>query len=284
MILYDRKKEEYINRNENGDKSLAFLYNTIIGRLFLKFIVRPFVSKLYGLYNNSILSKNKIDKFISKNNINVQRYEDKEYQSFNDFFTRRLRFDIVDMDNKNFVSPCDGKLLVYDINDNLKVNIKGFNYSISDLIADDNISDFNFTKCLVFRLALDDYHRYCFVDNCYMISQRKIKGVLHTVRSISDQYKVFKINKRVCSLLKTDNFGKVYQIEVGALFVGDIRNVEGHKFEKGMEKGYFNLGGSTIILLVDDKVEIDYDILKQSKKGIETVVKYGEKIGIKSFE
>ena len=42
------------------------------------------------------------------------------------------------------------------------------------------------------------------------------------------------------------------------------------------------MGGSTIVLLIqDNQVEIDKDILDNSAKGIETIVKYRETIGKK---
>ena len=70
-------------------------------------------------------------------------------------------------------------------------------------------------------------------------------------------------------------------MEVGALLVGRIVNHH-RKFKvfRGQEKGYFEFGGSTVVLLVKkDTVKIDADILENSAQGIETVVKYGEKIG-----
>ena len=49
---------------------------------------------------------------------------------------------------------------------------------------------------------------------------------------------------------------------------------------KGDEKGYFEPGGSTIVLLLEKNAAvIDDDIMQQSRSGIETAVKYGEKIG-----
>ena len=83
--------------------------------------------------------------------------------------------------------------------------------------------------------------------------------------------------------MHTENFGDVVQIEVGALLVGRIRNNTTNKsFNKGNEKGYFEYGGSTIILLIEkDKVLIDEDILSNSKEYVETQVKIGEKIGRK---
>ena len=49
---------------------------------------------------------------------------------------------------------------------------------------------------------------------------------------------------------------------------------------RGDEKGFFEYGGSTIILLLQkDKAKINPEILKNSGLGIETPVKMGEVIG-----
>ena len=43
----------------------------------------------------------------------------------------------------------------------------------------------------------------------------------------------------------------------------------------------FEFGGSTIVMLFErDRIAVDHDIWANSQNGIETVVKYGEKIGI----
>ena len=71
-------------------------------------------------------------------------------------------------------------------------------------------------------------------------------------------------------------------MEVGALMVGKIVNLKKQSFEKGEEKGYFEFGGSTIVLLFEkDKVNIDQDIINNSLKNYETKVYMGEKIGVK---
>ena len=85
-------------------------------------------------------------------------------------------------------------------------------------------------------------------------------------------------------MLKTRNFGTMIQIEVGALLVGKIQNHPVTEFKKGDEKGYFELGGSTIILLTQSNIAVDEDILENSRKGIETKVHYSERIGVKSAE
>ena len=66
--------------------------------------------------------------------------------------------------------------------------------------------------------------------------------------------------------------------------IGKITNEhENNNFKKGEEKGYFEFGGSTIVLLVKENVvNIDKDILDNTSNNIETYVKYGEKIGKKN--
>ena len=50
--------------------------------------------------------------------------------------------------------------------------------------------------------------------------------------------------------------------------------------QRAQEKGHFMFGGSTIIMVFEkDTVKLDEDILENSKQDIETVVRYGEKIG-----
>ena len=49
---------------------------------------------------------------------------------------------------------------------------------------------------------------------------------------------------------------------------------------RGEEKGRFEFGGSTVVVLVEpDKVVPDPDLLKNSQEGWETAVRYGERVG-----
>ena len=70
-------------------------------------------------------------------------------------------------------------------------------------------------------------------------------------------------------------------MEVGALMVGKIVNYHGAgQVKKGQEKGRFEFGGSTIVLLVQQgKVDMDRDLIINTKYGYETEVKMGERIG-----
>lgn len=265
------------------------LYNTTYGRIILKILTKPFVSKLGGLYMNSKLSKLMIKSFIRKNNINMDEYEIETYNCYNDFFTRRIKKDKrpISINCEDFISPCDSKLTVYKINESSLFNIKDSFYSIKDLIGNNEIyKDYIGGMCLIFRLAVDDYHRYCYIDNGYKGKNIHIKGEFHTVQPVAlNNYNIYKRNTREYTVLHTDNFNDVIHIEVGALMVGKIKNYhQEYTFKKGEEKGMFLFGGSTIVLLVKkDTVLIDDEIMENTKNGFETVVKYGEKIGIGNF-
>ena len=68
------------------------------------------------------------------------------------------------------------------------------------------------------------------------------------------------------------------------MLVGKISNFEGchqgNAVVAGAEKGYFEYGGSTIILLIPKNAAIiNDDILKASESGVETEVKLGECCG-----
>lgn len=273
---------------DNPNKGLSFLYNTYVGRIILKPLVKSkFISALTGKFMDSSISKFMIKPFIKSHNIKMDEYVNKKYNSFNDFFIRNIKKEArLINDNKNaLIAPCDSKLTCYKITKDLKFNVKNSTYSVSSLINDENVANaFNEGYALVFRLSPEDYHHYLFCDDGIIINNYKIDGKYHSVNPIVyDNYKVFRENTRECTLIKTNNFKNIMYVEVGALLVGKICNIKKQgKFKKGEEKGYFMYGGSTVILLIQkDALLIDDEIIKNSSKNIETCVKCGEKIGEK---
>ena len=285
-LVYNRNTKETYEDIQYGIKYLHFLYDNCLGRLLLKIITMPFISKCFGRYYDTHRSTKKIEKFIKDNNIDMSLYEKEDYNSFNEFFYRKkiIPSEIKKNFEKDdiFISPADSKLLCYKISDELKLDIKNSSYDIEELLGrKENLDKFKNGNVLVFRLAVDDYHRYCFLDSGKMLEQYEIKGKLHTVSSVSKRYKIYKENHRVVSKLLTNNFDQLYYIEVGALLVGKIVNHDKKEFKKGEEKGHFKFGGSTIVVITKDNIIMDDDIIKNSLEDIETKIQYGEKIGIK---
>lgn len=279
-----------IKSDSGQDKALDFLYNTIFGRILLKILTAPIISEIAGKFMDSRLSVPMIKPFIRKSRINLSEYRTKKYTSFNDFFTRQIRPELrpVDMNTESLISPCDSKLTVYKINGKSIFRIKNSYYRISDLLRNDFLARrYKGGYCMIFRLCVDDYHRYCYIDNGTKTENIHINGELHTVNPIAlKKYNIYKRNSREFTILHTENFGDVVYIEVGAMLVGRIKNHHRHTHTvaKGAEKGMFEYGGSTVVLLFEkDTVSIDSDITANSAKGYETVVRYGEKIGTKKL-
>lgn len=259
-----------------------WLYTSVTGRRLLKKLIEPKWSILMGRFMDSCLSKSLIKPFVYKNNIDLSDFKIENWRSFNQFFTRNIKPDRrpVDTDKNAFVAPCDGLLTVYDPDEALE--IKGVKYSLAELLKNKRLAQgFKGGKCLVYRLTPTHYHRYCYIDDGVKTKNVFIPGVLHTVQPIGLKYaRVFKINARAYTLLHTQNFGDVVQIEVGALFVGRILNYHNkHQFHRGEEKGRFEFGGSTIVVLVKkDIVDINDKILNFDG---EYPVKMGQRVGYK---
>lgn len=285
-LLLKERNGEYVIVGNKQEKTLKFLYKTVSGRMVLKVLTRPVVSKVTGKVLDSRISAFAAKSAIKKRKIETELLEKEKFSSYNDFFTRKLKEGgrSVDMTPNSLVSPCDSKLSAYTINPDSTFVVKGTPYTVDALLNGDSIAkSYIGGTCLIFRLAVDDYHRYCYFDNGVKGENKYLKGILHTVHPIVvGQYDIYKQNCREYTVMDTENFGQVVQVEVGALMVGRIKNFHGeHAFKRGEEKGMFEFGGSTIVMLLKEGVaEIDKDILRNSANNVETIVKYGEKIGV----
>lgn len=237
--------------------ALKFLYGTVPGRMVLKLLVQPKVSEAAGYVLSSGVSKFFVPYYIRKHKIDMQDIEipKKGFSSFNDFFTRKRRTGGFDAACGHVISPCDGWLSVVRIRENMALNIKNTRFTLEDLLKDRELAErFSGGTALVFRLTPANYHRYCYAADGKVLLRRKIRGVLHCVRPIALRtYPVFVQNSREYQALKTEDFGTVIQMEIGALLVGKIKNEntasKGKHVHRGEEKGYFEFGGSTILLL-----------------------------------
>ena len=89
MIVVDRLGNIQTN-GASQNNFLKKLYGTFLGRCALKILVCRFVSNLGGWYMNSRFSKWQIESFIEKNNIDMSQFENRQFTSYNDFFTRKI--------------------------------------------------------------------------------------------------------------------------------------------------------------------------------------------------
>ena len=270
----------------NQDKLLSFLYTNIFGRMLLKPLIQPQVSKLAGRYLSSAHSKWLISKFIERNEINMDIYEERDYSSFNDFFTRKIKPDSrpVPEDLDVLISPCDCLATVYPIQENTTFSIKNTEYTLRSLLRSPRLAKrFRSGYAYLLRLTVEDYHRYLYSVSGKQSKNYHIDGTFHTVNPIANDYlPIYKENTREYTVIHSKEFGDVLQMEVGALLVGKISN---HKqttvVTRGEEKGFFEYGGSTIVVLTQKgRVTPRSDLLTNSKNGYETKVLQAHPLGI----
>ncbi len=264
--------------------AIRFLYRTYIGRCMLKIMIRPQFSNVAYRYLNSRFSKWLIRYYIRKHHIDMRPYEKKRYRSFNDFFTRKKKKRKKSLwVSSDLISPCDGYLSVYRLDGACNIRIKNVVYSAAGLLHNAVLAGaYQDGYCLVFRLAPHNYHRYLYIDNGTVERYVKIPGVLHCVRPVACEcFPVYVQNSREYTKIRTEHLGEIIQMEIGALLVGRIHNHNrGRQVYKGQEKGYFEFGGSTIVLLVEKgKVCFNHDLSQNIGTGKEIAVTAGEIIG-----
>lgn len=78
MKYIDRKGNVTVEENEQ-DKFLRHLYNDRGGRLCLRVLVQPFVSKMAGVFLNTGLSARFVPGFVEKNRIDLGVYENRNF-------------------------------------------------------------------------------------------------------------------------------------------------------------------------------------------------------------
>lgn len=294
--IYNRTTKSYEEELVAGKKLIEWTYESPAGKRLSELIIKKkFFSKIYGLFCDTKFSKRKINDFI--NNFNIDMNESiknvNEFTSFNDFFIRELVSEArpIAIEKNILISPGDGRITAYENIDLDKlVQIKGFTYSLKELINNNEVAaKYKDGVCFILRLCPTDYHRFHFVDSGITCESHHINGHYYSVNpvALNNIPKLFCQNKREWSLFKSDNFGDVLNIEVGATCVGSIIQTysPNTRVNKGDEKGYFKFGGSTTILFFEkNQIKIDEDILLQSNLGYECRVKLGERIGVKFFK
>jgi phosphatidylserine decarboxylase len=292
------KKIRYINRRTGdideehppGEAYLRFLYSNPFGVLPLHLVVkRKFLSSFYGNLMQKSKSKKKIQLFVKNYSIDMSESEKNisEFISFNDFFIRRLKSNARSIE-KGIISPADGKILAFsDIGELNNFFVKGNQFNLERYLCSKQLAEeFQHSSICIIRLAPNDYHRFHFPFAGVTSHSVKIKGSYFSVSplAVANNFaRVFCENKREYTILKTKDKGNMLISPVGATMVGSITMTyqERTAVKKGDEMGFFSFGGSSIVLLIKkDKIKIDYDLLINTRKGLETKIRMGEKIGI----
>ncbi len=288
--LYNRRSGRIEIEKVYGQKWMDIFYGRAWGRkIAAALLCRPLLSKVYGCLQQHPVSRSTIAPFIDQYGIDLRDFEVPSggFASFNDFFIRRLKPGArpVDPQVSRLVCPADSRLQVFGIEADTRLTIKGTPMTLPQLLGVPRLDNaFMGGMCLVYRLAPPDYHRFGYVDDGIQGRVHTVPGPLHSVSPLALRHKpdIHGTNYRQWCFVQGMHLGTMIQVEVGAMMVGSIvqHRACGGLCGRGGEKGYFQFGGSTVILVLQPgSAAMDPDILHYSAMGLETRVLYGEAVG-----
>lgn len=265
-------------------------FSWISALLLLPLCRFSFFSKLYGFFQKSRFSRYKILPFIKKYEIDSSEFllPVSSFQSFNEFFIRKLAPGArpFTQDPKVVILPTDARYLAYSTAEHREhFLIKEKKFSLRKLLEDEALAN-QYEKgiMVIARLCPTDYHRFHFPCDCIPSSPKLIKGALYSVNLLALKRKIEFLteNKRFITQLKTELFGTILFIEIGATYVGSIHQTHPpNQFaEKGQEKGYFSFGGSCVILLFEpNRILLEQRLLNATSQGLEMRGLLGQPLG-----
>lgn len=288
IVYIDRASGEEVQEKVPSGTFLKFLYTHPFGILSLNLLFkRKLVSRVGGWFMNTRYSASKIEGFLEEHQMDLNHYfkPTDGYRTFNDFFYRKVKPEFRPI-GEDLVSPADGKMVAFNsIKESEKFFVKGSLFNTAEFLNSiDLAKDYKNGGLAIIRLAPTDYHRYHFPAAGKAGPSHKVKGNYLSVSPIALQQSIsiFLTNKREFTELETEQFGKIVVADVGATMVGSIEQTYefNSRVEKGQEKGYFAFGGSTIVLLTQDKkIKFSDDLIENSARGIETALFMGDTIG-----
>ena len=290
-VYFDRRRGSFKEDSIHAPRFLNWSYNTRSGWLLTDLIFsRRIVSWLYGWLAKRRWSRRRIRPFAKAMDVDYSELVRPidTYRSFNDFIIREIDLSKrpVDRDPAVCVSPADGRVLVYPEIDVGKVfHIKRAVFDLHSFLRDEDLVRlFAGGSMMVIRLYLADYHHVHFPADGVPRVPISIAGKYLAVSPYSKTRFVpfFGENFRMITLFESDRFGRIAIVEVGAFTVGSIQQgfPPDRRVAKGDRKGFFELGGSIVVLLFErDTIRLDGDLCSNSRSGMETYLRLGESLG-----
>ena len=274
-----------------GAAWMRWTYANPFGRLALEALVkRPVFSQWYGWRMNRPVSRRKVLPFIREFGLDPKEFAEapESFRTFNEFFYRRLKPGArpVDADPRAVVFPADGRHLGFaDASQIQGVFVKGQRFDLEKLLGDAALAERYARGALVLsRLCPVDYHRFHFPVAGRPSATTLLNGPLYSVNPIALRRNLRYLweNRRTLTTIETESLGTVLYLEIGATNVGSIVQTyqPGKPVAKGEEKGYFEFGGSSTLLLFEPgRVQLSPDLQEQSRQQRELYARVGDRLG-----
>ena len=288
MQVYDRKSRILIRQETVADGWMRWVYQTSSGKMALHALIkRKAVSSVYGWYCKRRASAKMAQKIIDQYHLDVTPFET-PFQTYRDFFTRALPYVEMPIDSDRMGAWAEGYVSAWQqIEAKHLVQVKDSEYDLFSLLQDREWAErYDQGTMIRIRLAPQHYHHFHWFDDGVIQSIKDIKGSYYSVHplALAEVVRLYCQNKRRIVEIKTEHFGTVLLVEVGATMIGSILNPfsVGDNVEKGKDGGYFAPGGSMILGLFEkNTIQVDGDLLSQTQMGVESVVSLGEQIAVK---
>ncbi len=290
-VYRDRATGDLRRETVLAEGFLDWLYNDRCGRVAEALLAaRPGPSRLYGWLQRRRASRRRIHPFVERMGIDMTecRQGADSFASFAEFFTRRIDLSRRPLarDERACLSPVDGKVRVHEgLEPDAPLRVKGTTLRLASLLGDPALAcSYAGGSLAVCRLGLADYHHVHFPDAGTPGPAEPVPGRYHAGGPYARGWHVpvFAENVRARTAFDSDHFGRMQIVEVGALTVGSIRQSfrPGARVERGAHKGWFELGGSTVVLVFPPgAIAFDPDLAEWSARGVETFLRMGEQLG-----
>ena len=207
----------------------------------------------------------------------------RQYQSFNEFFTRQLKTGVRPIADgaAAVVCPVDGTISqIGDIQDTGIFQAKGHTFDLAGLIAGEAqlVTSFRNGKFITLYLSPRDYHRIHMPLSGQLIQMIYVPGRLFSVNRATSRCipGLYARNERLINIFQT-SAGLMGVILVGAIFVGSMETVwagqitpaarreqriwdyrdpgRAVRLDRGEELGRFNMGSTVILLFEPGRIE-----------------------------
>jgi len=253
-----------------------------------------FANKEFPTFCQNIINKG----YVKLLGLDMSEFEPAHnYKSLNALFTRKLvKLREIDEDKNSFISPADSFVTAQGkIKDDLALQIKGFCYSVDELLTDKfeekNIKKLHNGEFMNFYLSPKDYHRYHMPFDAKINRVVYVPAALYPVNNtyLNSMPELFVKNERVIVECESKDKKIFYIVLVGALNVGkmtlsfepsidtntDKKEIEVYDYDdidlkKAFELGMFKMGSTVLLFFQKDFVTLENKLNQK--------VRFGEKV------